>query len=279
MPAIKTVGIVTKHNLPEARKLASDAATFLKKLKVKVFLSGRISKEDLIKKCDLILVLGGDGTFISVARRMIARSVPLLGVNMGQLGFLTEVKKSEMYQALHAALKGELQVSHRTMLECSLTRNGKLISKNPIVNDIVVSRGAIARIFDLQVLVDDLLVTNMKADGLIISTPTGSTAYCLAAGGPIVAPNVPAMAIAPICPHSLTLRPLIIPDTSVIKLVPDCRGGSVILTLDGQTSLDIKTGDVIKITKYKKHPLKILHSLERDYYSLLREKLKYGYRD
>lgn len=278
-PRIECIGIVFKHNVSEAKKLALDAAAFLEKKRKKVFFDEALSKEDLIKKSDLLLVLGGDGTFLSVARRMISKSVPILGVNMGQLGFLTEVKKTELFDALGAALKGRLPTSERAMLECSLVRRGKLILKTPVVNDVVVSRGAIARIFDMQVLVDDMLVSNIKADGIIVSTPTGSTAYCLAAGGPIITPEVPAMEIVPICPHSLTLRPLIIPDTAEVTVIPQYKSGAVILTLDGQTSTDLKSGDVIKVTKYKKHSLKILRSPQRDYYSLLREKLKYGYRD
>jgi NAD+ kinase len=279
MPTIKTIGIVCKHHVPEAKKLANEAAIFLKKKKVKTLIDGPHSKQELIKKSDLILVLGGDGTFLSIARLMVKRSVPILGVNMGQLGFLTEVKKLELYDALEGALKGKNPISKRTMLQCTLIRNGKAISHTPVVNDIVISKGAIARIFDLQVSVDDMLVANIKADGLIVSTPTGSTAYCLAAGGPIIAPLVPAMAIAPICPHSLTLRPLIIPDTSEITMIPQYKSGTVILTLDGQASVKLKSGDIIKVTKFTQHPLRIMHSGQRDYYSLLREKLKYGYRD
>jgi NAD+ kinase len=276
---IAVVGIVVKKNLPEATKLAHEAMAYLEKKGRKVIIDGENEKEDVVKKADLVVVLGGDGTFLSIARRMIARSIPILGINMGQLGFLTEVKMNEMFSALDAALKGRLEISERTMLECSLTRKGKKISSTPIVNDVVVSRGAIARIFDMQVMVDKMLVAHIKADGLIIATPTGSTAYCLAAGGPIVNPQVSAMEIAPICPHSLTLRPLIIPDTSEVTVTPVYRGGTVILTLDGQSSIELRSGDTIKVTRYKKHPLRILASPERDYYSLLREKLKYGYRD
>lgn len=279
MAAIKSVGIVVKKHVPEAKKLALDAKAYLEKKKVKVVFDESAEKFDVIKKADLMLVLGGDGTFLSVARRMTSKSVPILGVNMGQLGFLTEVKKAELFEALDKALRGRLPASERTMLECTLTRGGKVITKTAIVNDVVVSKGAIARIFDMQVLIDGLLVTNIKADGLIISTPTGSTAYCLAAGGPIVAPHVPAMVLAPICPHSLTLRPLVISEDSEVAVIPQYKSGAVVLTLDGQTSFDLKPGDLIKITKFKKHPIKILHSPERDYYSLLREKLKYGYRD
>lgn len=278
-PSIKAVGIVVKKNVPEATKLAHDAAAFLEKKKIKVVFDEHAEKGDIIKKVDMMLVLGGDGTFLSVARRMIAKSIPILGVNMGQLGFLTEVKKTELFAALEKALRGRLPTSERVMLECALIRKGKTLLKTPIVNDVVVSKGAIARIFDMQVLIDGLLVTNIKADGLIVSTPTGSTAYCLAAGGPIVAPHVPAMVLAPICPHSLTLRPLVVSEESEITIIPQYKSGSVVLTLDGQSSVDLKAADMIRITKYKKHPIRILHSPERDYYSLLREKLKYGYRD
>lgn len=280
MPSsIKTVGIVTKHNVDEAQRLALKAAAYLKKKGCKVIFADSESKESLVRKSDLILVLGGDGTFLSIARLMIKRSVPILGVNLGQLGFLTEVKKTEMMSALDSALRNKLPESRRAMIECAHLRKGKELSKTVVVNDIVVSRGAIARIFDMEVLVDGMLVTNIKADGLIVSTPTGSTAYCLAAGGPIVSPDVAAMEIAPICPHSLTLRPLIIPDTSEITVIPQYKSGMVILTLDGQSSVELESGDVIRVTKYTRHPLRILRSPERNYYSLLREKLKYGYRD
>ncbi|MBI3558047.1 MAG: NAD(+)/NADH kinase, partial [Deltaproteobacteria bacterium] len=205
--------------MPEAKKLALEAGAFLEKKGKRVLYDSDHTKDLIVSKADLMLVLGGDGTFLTVARRMAKRSVPILGVNMGQLGFLTEVKKSELFAALTAALAGRLVASERTMMECTHIRKGKILLKTVVVNDVVVSRGAIARIFDMQVLVDELLVTNIKADGLIISTPTGSTAYGLAAGGPIISPEVKAMAIVPICPHSLTLRPIVIPDTSEITVI------------------------------------------------------------
>ena len=231
---IKTVGIVVKHNVPEAKKLALEAGAFLGKKGKRVLYDFDLTKDQIVAKADLMLVLGGDGTFLTVARRMVSRSIPILGVNMGQLGFLAEAKKSELFDALTAALAGRLVLSERTMLECTHSRKGKRLSKTVIVNDVVVSRGAIARIFDMQVLVDKVLVTNIKADGLIVSTPTGSTAYGLAAGGPIIIPEVKAMGIIPICPHSLTLRPIIIPDTSEITVIPQYKSGVVVLTLDGK---------------------------------------------
>ena len=278
MPAIEKVGIVSKKNVADAKKMAEDIAAYLTKRKRKVFLS-EVANPELISKCDLMVVLGGDGTLLGVARQMIKKSVPILGVNMGQLGFLTEIKKSEVYESLDKALRGRLPVSTRSMLECRLMRRGKEILKMPVVNDVVVSKGAIARIFDMQVMADDLLVSNIKADGLIVSTPTGSTAYNLAAGGPILSPELAAVAITPICAHSLTLRPIILPETAHITMIPQHRSDTVVLTLDGQYSVDLKSGDQIHITKFKKHALQIFKSPERDYFSLLREKLKYGYRD
>lgn len=280
MPSIRCVGIVTKHNVAEARKLAQLAAARLQKKGCKVLIEGnKTNVDELIRQSDLMLVFGGDGTFLSVARRMIKRSIPILGINMGQLGFLTEVKKDELAASLDDALSGKLETSERTMMECVHMRKGKKLSTTVVVNDIVVSRGEIARIFDMQVLVDSYLVANIKADGLIVSTPTGSTAYGLAAGGPIIHPGVACMEIAPICPHSLTLRPIIIPDESEITIIPQYRSGTVILTLDGQTSMELRSGDAVKVTKFARHKLWVLRSSERDYYSLLREKLKYGYRD
>lgn len=278
--------------MPEASQLALDAADYLKKRGYEVAFASEskdicdralgtrcTTKESLIRVSDLIVVLGGDGTFISVARLMKSENTPILGVNMGQLGFLTEIKKSELFEGLSAAVRGKLPISERTMLECSLIRKGKTIAKQPIVNDVVVSKGAIARIFDMEVQVDGKLVTNIKADGIIVSTPTGSTAYSLAAGGPIIEPSVPALVIAPICPHSLTLRPLVVSDASKVTITPRYKSGSVVLTLDGQTSFDLQPNDIVRITKYPKHSLQVLRWPKRDYFALLREKLKYGYRD
>ncbi len=289
---IKKVGIIIKANIPEANTLALEAALFLKSQKIAVsfateskdlcaVLSGTKceSKEVLTQTCDLLCVFGGDGTFISIGRYMIGRSIPILGFNMGHLGFLTEFKKSEMHEALTAAIRGELEVSERKMLECTLQRGKKVIVSTPVVNDVVISKGEIARIFDIEVNVDGKSVTKIRGDGLVIATPTGSTAYLLAAGGPIVEPTVPAIAIAAICPHSVTLRPLVIHDRSKVTLIPLFKGGKVILTLDGQSSFDLELGDLVRVTRYEANSLLILKSPKRDYYSLLREKLKYGYRD
>ena len=289
---IKKVGIVIKHSVPEANQYALQMAEILKKRKVEVAFASESkdvctqamgtlcqSKEELISTCDFIVVLGGDGTFISVGRLMIEKSIPILGVNMGQLGFLTEFKLAEIEESLIAAINGELEISERTMLECTLKRGKELLIQSPIVNDVVISKGEIARIFDIEVNVDGRMVAKIKGDGLIISTPTGSTAYTLAAGGPVLEPKVPAMAMTAVCPHAVTLRPLIIHDTAEVTLIPQFKACRVILTLDGQKSFDLELGDLIRVTRYNKHAMKMFVSPKRDYYALLREKLKYGYRD
>jgi NAD+ kinase len=300
---IKKVGFVVKHHQPEANKLALEMADhaqtrncqilfadeskavakgFLQNLKSRKNQSQVhiVEKSDLVKNSDLIVVLGGDGTFLSVARLMGTRSVPILGVNMGQLGFLTEIRKEEAIETLEATIRGTPPfIQERAMLEVILQRAGKTIFQGPVINDAVISKGAIARIIGMQVWVDKQWVHLVRADGMIVSTTTGSTAYALAAGGPIVTPNVPAMVMAPICPHSLTLRPIVIPETSEIKICLSHRPGHVLLTLDGQDAIDMKEDDIVLIHRFKKHSLKLISSPSRDYFSILREKLKFGARD
>lgn len=302
---VKKLGFVVKHHHPEAAAFALHLARFalekgitvyfadesrpiaknligslknfqtLPKNKVKV-----VPKNHLVDVTDLILVLGGDGTFLSIARLMKAKSVPVMGINMGQLGFLTEIKKSEAIQSLAAILAGKpAQVHERALFEVSLKRNGRVVFQGPVVNDAVISKGAIARIIEMQINVNGKWVQNVRADGIIVSTPTGSTAYALAVGGPIMEPSLRAMIIASISPHSLTQRPLVIPDTSEVQIKLSELPGHVFLTLDGQDAFDMKAGDVVTIRTFKKHSLRLISSPDRDYFSLLREKLKFGVRD
>ncbi|MEN9724333.1 MAG: hypothetical protein RJB38_2319 [Pseudomonadota bacterium] len=239
-----------------------------------------VPKPKLVDFCDLIVVLGGDGTFLSIARLMKNRSVPVLGINMGQLGFLTEIKKSEAISALSEILSGVAPlISQRSLLEVTVCRKGKTVFQGPVVNDAVISKGAIARIIGIQVRINDRDVTMIRADGVIVSTPTGSTAYSLAAGGPILEPSLPALVITAICPHALTQRPLVISEESVVEMTLQHRPGHVLLTLDGQDVVDLKEGDRVTIKRFKKHALKIVASPDRDYFGLLREKLKFGHRD
>ena len=298
----RKIGFVIKHHHPEAAALAAELASFVlprgrqvyfafesekvaKNYKRTLPLAERarvhiVDKPKLVELADLIIVLGGDGTFLSIARLMRKKSVAIMGVNMGQLGFLTEIKRSEAKHALHDIIDGKkVVINERALLEITLKRGNKTIYQGPVVNDAVISKGAIARIIGIQVAVNGRWAHNMRADGIIISTPTGSTAYSLAAGGPIIEPSLPAVVLTPICPHSLTQRPLVIPDNAEIQLCLSHRPGHVLLTLDGQDAIDMKEGDVVIVRRFKKHSLRLISSPTRDYFSLLREKLKFGVRD
>jgi NAD+ kinase len=303
MARIRKIGFVIKHRQPQADKLAIElirlalnagAAVFIadesrnigKKLKAPAFKSKRplkvrfVPKPKLSDQTDLIVVLGGDGTFLSVARLMRHRSVPVLGVNMGQLGFLTEIKRDEAVHTLNAILHGKRpSTSERALLEVTVRRNRRTIFQGPVVNDAVISKGAIARIIGLEIAVNGRWVHSVRADGIIVSTPTGSTAYSLAAGGPIIEPSLGALVMTPICPHSLTQRPLVISDTSEIQICLKQRPGHVLLTLDGQDAVDMKEDDVVSIRRFGKHSLQLISSGTRDYFGLLREKLKFGMRE
>jgi NAD+ kinase len=297
----RKIGFVIKHHHPEAAALAVELADFIIKhdfvtvfadesrtvaTSVKDILKSGKSRVQIVKKaklvdvCDLIIVLGGDGTYLSIARLMRDHSVPVLGVNMGQLGFLTEIKRTEVRNVLNEILEGApAMISERALLEVTLTRKNKVIFQGPVVNDAVVSKGAIARIIDLEIAINGVYAHSVRADGIIVSTPTGSTAYSLAAGGPIIEPQLSALVLAAICPHSLTQRPLVIPDSLEVKIHLKRRPGHVLLTLDGQDAVDMKEGDFVTIRRFKKHSLKLISSPTRDYFNLLREKLKFGMRD
>jgi NAD+ kinase len=298
---IKKIGLVIKHHQPEAAAFGKQMAELILSKGCQIYFADEtqnvaeelieslktapgqiqiIPKPSLVDHCDLIVVLGGDGTFLSIARLMKNRSVPVLGVNMGQLGFLTEIKRDEAVSTLEGLIAGTPPLlSERSLLEVTLQRDNEIIFQGPVVNDAVISKGAIARIIGMQVWVNQQWVHHVRADGIIVSTPTGSTAYALAAAGPIVEPSVSALVVAPICPHSLTLRPLVIPDTYEVKICLSDRPGHVLLTLDGQDVVDMKEGDFVLVRKFKKHSLKLVTAPTRDYFSLLREKLKFGVRD
>lgn len=289
----KKIGVVVKQQHPEALKFAKAIADFLFSRNVQIFFSEENKsitnicpfvqikkKEKLADLCDLIIVLGGDGTFLSIARTMRNKNPPILGVNMGQLGFLTEIKKEEAFQVLVAIIENKNAPIHkRPLLEITLKRKEKIIFKGPVVNDAVISKGVIARIISMDVWVNHQWVNRIRSDGLIISTTTGSTAYSLASGGPILEPSVEAVVISPICAHSLTLRPLVIPSSAEIKVSLNDRTGRVFLTLDGQEAFEMKKNDIVIANPFKRHHLRVISSSSHDYFSLLREKLKFGARD
>lgn len=236
-----------------------------------------LKREDLPARSDLLIVLGGDGTLLSAARLAAERKVPILAVNLGGLGFLTTVSQDEIYPVLEEIFSNKHRVSQRVMLEADIVRAGSLVRRQIALNDAVLNKAALARIMDLELRVDGEYVTTYKADGLIICTPTGSTAYSLAAGGPIIYPTVEAFVITPICPHTLTNRPLVIPDSAKIEIDFKAGEDSVFLTLDGQVGIELVAGDHIIVRKAPEK-LRLVRQAKKTYYEILRNKLKWGER-
>jgi NAD+ kinase len=234
-------------------------------------------RQEIQQQADLVVVLGGDGTLISVARLVGDRQVPILGVNLGSLGFLTEITLAEMYPALERCLKGDYEISERMMLRVSLHRQGEEIEGHQVLNDVVINKGALARIIDLETEVDGRYLSTFKADGLIISTPTGSTGYSLSANGPIVHPQLDCLLITPICPHTLTNRPIVVAGDALISITLQSVNEDVFLTLDGQVGFELKYGDEIRIRRAER-PTRLIQSRSKDYFEVLRTKLKWGER-
>jgi len=235
-------------------------------------------REDLAERHpDFVIVLGGDGTLLSVARNVAHAGIPILGVNLGSLGFLTEVKQDEILLALQAIDAGLCDLSLRSMVHCQLRRGEKCLASYEALNDVVVHQGALARIAGFDVRVNEQFVASYKADGLIVASPTGSTAYSLAAGGPILAPDVQAFVITPVAPHALTNRPLVIQDTATVEIFIKDSGDAGLLTLDGQQGTSLSDGDVVQCRK-SECKVKLLKLRERSFFDVLRTKLKWGER-
>jgi NAD+ kinase len=232
---------------------------------------------ELAAKVDLIVVLGGDGSLLAMARAAGTRRVPILGVNLGTLGFLTEINLEEMFPTLEQVLMGEAEIETRMRLEAVVIRDGAERGRFQALNDAVITKTALSRMIDLETAADGVEVTSYHADGLIVSTPTGSTAYSLSAGGPLLIPGFGALLLTPICPHSLNHRPLVLPETTVIEVTVHTRGGRVNLTMDGQEGLELREGDRVTVRR-SDHPVEIIASPFRTRYEILRAKLRWGER-
>ena len=229
---------------------------------------------DVAAAADLLIVLGGDGTLLSAARAAVNHDVPLFAVNLGGLGFLTAIKADDLYNQLEHVLRGGYNIAQRRMLHTELWRDDRKITAYEALNDTVLTKTDIARMIDLEIFIDRTFVCVYKADGLIVATPTGSTAYSLSAGGPIMIPTVGALAITPICPHMLTNRPVIVPDESEIQIT--VRGpGATHLTIDGQVGEDLEPGDRI-VCRRSEHTIRLVHPPGTAFFDVLREKLKWG---
>lgn len=233
------------------------------------------SRSSVADSSQLLLVLGGDGTMLAAATLAAPRSIPILPINMGSLGFLTSFTLGELYPALEETLAGRYSVSQRVMLQGELEREGVVIEKHCVLNDVVIHKGALARMVQLELHINSDFVCRYRADGLIVSSPTGSTAYSLSAGGPIVHPAVESIIITPICPHTLSDRPLVIQDSSSIEVRLNGHPESVYLTLDGQRGIPMEPTDVLRVRRAA-HCLKLIHPPKKPYFEILRNKLKWG---
>jgi NAD+ kinase len=236
-----------------------------------------LPREQLAEHADLLIVLGGDGTLLSAARALKGHKIPILAVNLGGLGFLTSVTRDELYPVLEQILAGKHQISERMMLNAETIRGGTAAEQQIALNDAVINKAALARMLDFDVYVDRAQVGRYRADGLIVATPTGSTAYSLAAGGPIVHPHLDAFVITPICPHMLTNRPLVIPDTSRVEIDIAAAEEPVYLTLDGQVGFQLLPNDRVAISKSSSR-VYFVQSPQKTYYEVLRSKLRWGER-
>ena len=233
------------------------------------------TRHQIAQETDLLLVLGGDGTLLAAAREAAPRGIPLLPVNLGGLGFLTSFTLVELYPALEDALAGRAGIDERVLLLVERKHNGNTLTQQRVLNEAVVHKGTLARMIELELYIDEGFVCRYRADGLIVATPTGSTAYSMSAGGPIVHPAVESILITPICPHTLSDRPVVVPDSSKIELRMAENSDAVFLTLDGQTGVPLQAGDRVRITRASER-LKLIHPLNKTYFEILRNKLKWG---
>ncbi len=276
---ITSIGIVVKPDHPEARATAGELSAWLRTNGIdqagEVIEAGTTDAEFATLNADLIVVLGGDGTMISTARLIGAGDVLVLGINYGSLGYLTDFRIEEMFPALEAIISGEYEIDRRVMLEAELWSGGERKAAGRVLNDVVINKAALARIIEIDVHLNGLFVNSFRADGLIVSTPTGSTAYNLSAGGPIIYPSMNAVVMTPICPFTLTNRPIVIPDAAEIELKLKDENEGVILTFDGQTGHKMRADDRVIIRK-SEATFNLVQPGNRNYFDVLRDKLKWG---
>jgi NAD+ kinase len=272
-PVPRHVGIVHKQSSPEAAACAAAAAQYLRSRGITVL----DDEEATAMRADLVLVLGGDGTLIHAARLLGGRAAPILGVNMGSLGFLTEVPQSELYQAIEHVLSGKAVCTERMKLRVHLHRgSGEKVVDTEVLNDAVAAKGTLSRMAEFEATFAEEYVTTYKADGIIVATPTGSTAYSLAANGPILFPSMRGVILAPICPHTLTQRPLVLPDDQIVNITL-LSDSEVYITLDGQTGERFHRGDRVQI-KQSKNRVLLVKNPHMGYFGILRAKLRWGQR-
>ena len=285
---IKTIGLIVKHDRPEATAIAKTLTKWLREHKkdslaepwmADVVDAEPVSRDELVRRADLIVVLGGDGTLLGIARKVGKRETPILGINLGGLGFLTEANMGEARQALERVLKGDYKTDRRITLEAEVCRTlaGKqqeVLQHFRALNDVVLNKGPLGRMMQLEVVAQGQPFCNYKSDGLIISTPTGSTAYALSAGGPIVFPSLGVLVLAPICPHTLSNRPVVLPDSFQIEVRVTVSDQDAMLTIDGQESSQLTASDTVKIRRGR-YAVVLIRS-PHPYFEIWRDKLRWG---
>ena len=287
---MSTIGVLARPDLAEAGPALRELVEWLRRRDVAVLVEERTASlldvaalagaqvapgREVAARADALVVLGGDGTLLA-ATHLLEKPVPVLGVNFGHLGFLTEITMPEVYPALEGVLRGEYRFEERRMLRATVRRHDEPEVLGDVLNDVVVTKAALSRIIEVEVTVDGLFVSSFRADGLILSSPTGSTAYNLAAGGPILHPALSAMVLTPICPHMLSNRPIVIGDESVVEIrLRAAREGEVHITFDGQRGFPLACTDTVSVTRSPRS-LRLVKAPDRDYFEVLRTKLKWG---
>ncbi|MFQ5693460.1 MAG: NAD(+)/NADH kinase [Nitrospinota bacterium] len=282
---MKTFGIICKPEKSRAEPVMREVLQRLESLGVPFVLDRETAalvglqsphrREDFPGQVDVLIVLGGDGSMLSVARTTMGLGVPILGVNLGSLGFLTEVTLDRLFPTLERVHAGDFEIEERPLLAARIRRGEEVVSEDEVLNDVVIHKGALARIIELESYVDGRFVTSYRADGLIIATPTGSTGHSLSAGGPILVPTLPAIILNPICPFTLSNRPLVLPDGATVEVVLTTPNQDVHVTLDGQVGFALQHRDVVEVRKGA-HCVRLIKLRENDYFSLLRNKLGWG---
>ena len=282
---MKTIGILTKPKSPNMKATLAQLVAWLREHGKRVVLDpkaaallGEPASRDrgrMAERADMVLVLGGDGTLLNAARLVEKRSVPILGINMGGLGFLTEVGSEQLYKTLERVFAKDYAIEERMMLRAWLDRRGKRVADATVLNDVVVAKGELSRMIAMTIAIDGRFVTSLRGDGLIVSSPTGSTAYSMSAGGPIVSPSVDTLVITPICPHTLTHRPLLVPGAATLAVSLTSHDKGAMVTFDGQVGVAMTEGDTVTITP-SKHKTRLIRFPESTFYDVLRRKLKWG---
>jgi NAD+ kinase len=285
---IQKIGIISKPRKAEIREIVPPLLGWLRERRIEAYIDKEtgailesseksLTRNEMPAQVDLLIVLGGDGTLLATARALNRKPVPILAVNLGGLGFLTVITREELYPTLEQVLAGNFRTERRVQIEGEIVRADESLASFLALNDVVLNKGAIARILDFDVLVDGQFVSSYKSDGLIVSTPTGSTAYSLAAGGPVIVPTVGAFIITPICAHTLTNRPLVVPDSVTVEVVLKTQREAAYLTVDGQVGIAARSDDIVRMRK-SSSCVELVQPTHKNYFEILRQKLKWGER-